>query len=279
MGIGVISSIEYNNTMAQTDFQNGAGIAAEAHVIDDVGFTRKDLSDAVRTLVNDAQVTTIATVGGLVSCNEAIINSTKNFVSLIGWLPPAPFPQPVFGYFKGCVTLNSIGDDQTRLNWITAPANWHIAAANVGLLYDPNTTMATQEVANWSTIGGVAAQALPATAGTANPDKFIADFNSFPVNVTTVIISAAPHFNKHKEQLIHAANRSKLNICYPLGGYANTGGNNKPIHNKAVTIGPDLDGNNANGAYYRLGQMAATVDGGANPGNPINTAPPATNPI
>jgi hypothetical protein len=75
-----------------------------------------------------------------------------------------------------------------------------------------------------------------------------------------------PIFKKNQESLIPAANHSGLFICYPLQSYAN--GNHKPTHGNAVIIGPDLDGNDANSAYFLLGQMASNVLGGVNLPNP-----------
>jgi hypothetical protein len=113
-----------------------------------------------------------------------------------------------------------------------------------------------------------------------NPDNYSDDFDKLKTaGMQSVVISAAPLHGKHKEGLISAANASGLNICYPLRGYQNTGGTNKPVTGKAVAIGPDLNVNNANGAYFLLGQMAWTVFNGGNPGAPIVPAPPATTPI
>ena len=102
-------------------------------------------------------------------------------------------------------------------------------------------------------------------ASSANPNNYQDEFVNDLQNVQAVVISASPAHHRHREQLISAANFCQKYICYPLASYANTGGNNKPASGRSVIIGPDLDGNNANGAYYQLGQMAATVLAAGNP--------------
>ena len=119
---------------------------------------------------------------------------------------------------------------------------------------------------------------MPSINGVGNPENYAVDFANFQ-GVQAVVISAAPRHHSFKEQLISAANASGFHICYPLQGYANTGGINKPVHNKSVAIGPELDASNANGAYFLLGQMTSTVLAGGNPAQPIVTAPSVTTPI
>src|SRR5215472_18334812 len=229
-GVGIVSSIDFQSTTQQTAFVAGANQAANFYynIYDKLGFNRKRIAQAVTSLVNDARVTLIVTVGGLVTCAETVMNnSTKKFISLIGFLPTAPFPQPSnASWFAGCVTLDTIAQNTTRLNWIANPP-WSIAPLNIGLLYDPNTAMATQEAAAWQAAGG--GVAVPSDSGVANADNYSADFDVLKKSsMGAVVISAAPNHHKHREQLISAANASGLNICYPLKGYANTGGSNQP---------------------------------------------------
>jgi hypothetical protein len=305
--IGIVSSIDFQNTAQQTAFAagvtNAAGGGATPTYVpkDRLGFDRKRIAAAIATLASDATVSCIVTVGGLIACDEAIVNSgAKSFISLIGWLPPAPFPQPsaalpggAISSFKGCVTLNTSGLTQARVSWITA-APWATAVANIGLLYDKTTPMATQEINAFQTALGLAQlganQVVDASNGRANPSQYNADFGNFAKTIASVIISAAPLHHQNREQLISAANASGLNICYPLQSYQNTGGTNQPVHSQAVAIGPDLDATpanplgapiNGNGAYYLLGQMAWTVDNAptAALGTPVVTAPTLTTAI
>lgn len=278
-GVGIISSIDFQNTTQQAAFLVGANQPTNFYyrVIDKLGFTRNQIGQAISALVSDPKVTLIVTVGGLVTCHETILNNSKTpFISLIGYLPPAPFPQPSnASLFRGCVTLDTIAQNSARITWI-GNAPWSIAPANIGLLYDPNTAMATQEAANWQSLGG--GSAIAATNGAGNPESFSADFDALKkAGVAAVVISAAPAHYKHREQLIAAANASGFDICYPLKGYANIGGINLPVHNKAVTIGPDLDSSNpsAPGAYWQLGNMAQIILAGGS-GTMIVTAGTST---
>jgi hypothetical protein len=272
-GIGIVSSVGFQNTAQQTAFQAGLNNQAVNYNIKDrLGFDRQPLAAAINALINDTNVTVIATVGGLVSCAEAILNnSSKPFISLIGLLPDLPFPQPISGMFKGCVTLDTIGQDAARIRWIQG-SPWTITPATaIGLLYDPHTPMAAREIAAWTAAGG--GQQVPSQNGIADPGNYSADFDNFGAGIEAVVISAAPRHHSYKEQLIAAANCSGFHICYPLQGYANKGGINQPIPGKSVTIGPELDALDASGAYFLLGQMASTVLAGGNLAQPIVTVP------
>ena len=279
-GIGIVSSIDFQNTAQGAAFMAGAAQPANFiyKIKDKLGFNRKRIAEAINAFVADQSITLIVTVGGLITCHETIINNnSKFFISLVGFLPPAPFPQPAVSpaIFRGCVTLDTVVQNTSRLSWI-AGAPWNIAAANVGLLYDANTAMAQQEIAAWT--AAQAGLAVPADNGVANPSNYSQDFQKFKdAGMQAVVISAAPSHHRNREQLIYAANASGLDICYPLKGYAS--GAVKPVHNKAVTIGPDLDASDNTGAYWLLGDMAHTIVGNANPSTLIVSAPPTTNQI
>jgi hypothetical protein len=182
------------------------------------------------------------TAGGLICCHEAILNvGTKPYISLVGYLPDAPFPQPggTASPFRGCVTLNNMVLTATRVSWIMSSTNWNTPAANIGLLHDKNTAMSTREIAAFQAALGVAlapGQVVDAAFGRADSDQYLRDFQQF-VNIKSIIISAAPVHGKRREELISAANDyvslnagpPPVRICYPLQGFQNTGGTNTPI--------------------------------------------------
>jgi hypothetical protein len=125
--------------------------------------------------------------------------------------------------------------------------------------------MGSEEIkpANWT--GG---QTVAAVNGAADPTKFNLDFNNFGTTIQAVVISADPHFNRYRDELITAANGSQLYICYPLPSYTNPNGT-PPTAGNAVIIGPDFHGINPinpNAAGFKMGAMAAAVLGGGNPG-------------
>jgi hypothetical protein len=295
--IGVVSSINFKNTLHQIQFNAGvaslaAGVVPTYQIKDKLGFgNRMRIAAAINALATNtaSPVDCIVTTGGLFCCHEALLNvGTKPFISLIGYPPSAPFPQPggIASPFRGCVTLDSsaLALVTARVDWILSPAprHFHTVPAHIGLLYDPNTAMATQEIKAFQAELGIAllptGQVVDAKNGLADPDQFSADFNAFDNTIESVIISAAPRFGKYKEQLIAAANESGLNICYPLQGYQNGGGTNKPVAGKTVFIGPDINAIDNTGAYFLLGQMAWTLSHA--PGTalapPIQTAPSLT---
>jgi hypothetical protein len=118
-GIGILSTIAFDKDPAQIAFQAGVNQAAGFYynIQDNIGFNGAQLTIALNKLLNDPKVGMIVTCGGLVTCQEAVTNDkTKPFISLIGWLPPAPFSQPPSGQFIGCVNLNVIDEDPDRIH-------------------------------------------------------------------------------------------------------------------------------------------------------------------
>jgi hypothetical protein len=280
-GIGILSSIDYSNDM-QTSFQAGyqsVGALPYLTFIDKVGYKSAKLRPALNTLLNNAQVTLIVTFGGLVVNNVAQAYSTKTFISLIGGQPTV---NPPSGYFAGCCDLESYARDADRVAALTNPQNAShfpgggaFQAANIGLLYNSHSSMSQDELDTWSELN--AGTAVDATNGVGNPSNFSLDFNQFPQNIQSIVTSADPYFHRYRNQLISAANGTHKYICYPLHSYRNTGGI-QPNVGLACIIGSDLTGNNADGAYYRMGVMAARVIGGVALPSAVDVVPLA-NPI
>jgi hypothetical protein len=271
--IGIVSSIEYSAEM-QTSFLAGLNMAPMPNFIvrDRTGYRPIPLRKAITDLVG-APVDLIVTFGGLIACNAAravvVAPAVMKFISLIGGRPGGFVPPPNL-LFAGCCDLQSFAQDPNRIAWLSNPANaGHFPggaafpAANIGLLYNPNSVMSNDEVAHWT--GG---QTVPAVNGWADPTKFNLDFNSFGATIQAVVISADPYFHRYRENLITAANASGLYICYPLPSFANPNGTAPTVGNAAI-IGPDFHGINpinANAACFKMGAMAAAVLGGGNPG-------------
>jgi hypothetical protein len=260
-GIGIMSSIDYSAKM-QKAFEDGIKTIINPlpyihnPPLDKLGYKAANLAAALATLLGDGQVTLIVTFGGLIACGAAKGNNQKSVISLIGGTLPNYTPPS--GMFVGCCNLQSFTQDGPRITWLVN--NGHAAAAaNVGLLYNPQSVMANDETQSWT--GGTT---VAANNGVANPANFGLDFAQFPANIQAVVISADPYFNRHRNDLILAANNSTKYICYPLLSYRNLNGVNHPTHNNAVVIGPDLHEDNAQSAYWQMGVMAATVLNGGN---------------
>ena len=219
-GIGIVSSIVYDTPMT-TSFNAGLAPLIPTQTppppsgqiyiptpLDKLTYKTAAIEAAIQQFNSDSNVGLIVTFGGLVTWNVANQFATKPFISLIGDLMPNN-PTPPSGKFIGAVTLGSLGADLAHINdlvnvkpKVTPPEIW--------LLYDPRTLMAPTEVNNWT--GG---RAVPATNGINNPANFGADFANFKA----VVISAAPYFIQHREELIAAANNTNLYLCYPLLRY------------------------------------------------------------
>jgi hypothetical protein len=125
--------------------------------------------------------------------------------------------------------------------------------------------MANQELAAWG--GG---QTVDATNGWNNPANFNLDFNNFGGGINAVVVSADPYFQRHRDDLIAAANPSGKYICYPFRAFANVGGAHRPTSDNAVIIGPDLHANNPDGAYFMMGAMTTAILNGSVPNPGVN---------
>jgi hypothetical protein len=248
-GIAIVSSIGFVGTRHQQDFMAGLNIPnlPAPSIEDNLGYSFQALSTAAGEFDNDSSIGLVITCGGLIAWNAAMNSLTnKSFISLIGGTP-GNFPTNAQNKFIGCVNLNTYGADGMRISYLIK--NGINSKTDICLLYNPNSLMATAEIAtsNW---GG--ATPVPATNGLGDPTKFSLDFNN--ISQHGVVISADPYFFHQREQLIAAANASGKSICYPLFSFRNIGGVNRPTRGRSFAIGPDLYG--VNGGYYMLGQMA-----------------------
>jgi hypothetical protein len=278
MTIGIVSSIDYNPHMA-AHFRAGFVAGGSAWPGVDTsqtarGYAAGALQTAIATLNSAGAVNFIVTIGGLVTCHAAILNSSKRFISLVGG---APEVSPPFGKFVGCCSMDCYAADQVRLQWLTDPAHaGHFptgapfALNSIGLLYNPNSKMAVPEISNWG--GGQVVSAVNSSA-VAIPTvaNFQADFALFSVGIQAIVISADPFFHQNKTNLIAAANSTNKYICYPLRSYRNRPAPmaNQPATGRSVLIGPDSaipPPISTTNAYYRMGVMAAAALSGGNPG-------------
>jgi len=259
-GIGIVSSISYDAKMT-TAFNAGLGLTPtqafppgplQAYIppaLDDLKFNAQAIQTAIQQLNADAKIGLIVTFGGNFTWNVANQFATKPFISLIGSMLPN---MQMSAYFAGGVTLDSIEADTARINDLVN-VKPKVQASNIWLLYDSRTPMAPTEMSNW-TGGGV----TPATNGINDPTKFGLDFGNIPNAAKAVVISAAPYFLHNREELIAAANTSKLYICYPLLRYRNADGTNKPTSGVATVLGPDLCEGPIN-AYSLMGATASNA--------------------
>jgi hypothetical protein len=261
---GLLSSISVPSNL-ETAFANGFGSTPHGKR-DNKGYGAGDIKQGKKDLLNTDGCDVIATVGGNVVF-EAIKGETDNpnFVSLFGEKPKT-LPSTCLGG----VSLNSWKSNADRIGYLTTKMG--CTADQIGLYYNPNSAMSSDEVSDWdannSKVNGKSS-ATPFSGATAaagasppgnDPSKFDADFapagTFFRSGVKVVIINADPFFQVYKERLIKAANNwltgnANRYVCYPLQDYQNVGGTNTPTTNRSTTYGPSLTT-----AYRLLGFLA-----------------------
>jgi hypothetical protein len=266
-GIGIVSSIGYDAKMI-TAFNAGLSpLNPTQTVLDKLKFKTQDILTAIKQFNADTTIGLIVTFGGNFTWNVADESAAKPFISLIGGMLPTS-TMPGSGQFVGAVTLDSFGTDTARINDLVNVMP-KVQASEIWLLYDPRAFMTPAELANWPG-GGT----TPATNGISDPTKFGLDFANIPNTAKAVVISAAPYFLHHREDLIAAANTWGKYICYPLLRYRNADGANKPTPGLTTLLGPDLC-EGAPNAYKLMGAMANAILSGQAP-NAFMDAPQRT---
>jgi hypothetical protein len=276
-GIGILSSILYDARMTASfnaglapliptpNAPPGSGQVYIAPVLADLTYHTNKIQAAIQQFNADDNIGLIVTFGGNVTCSVAGQYATKPFISLIGGLLSND-PTPPTGFFAGAVSLNSFGMDADRITDLVNNKPKVGSPDDIWLLYDPRSLMAAGEVNNFGGGG-----ATPATNGISDPTKFGSDFDTMvAAGAKAIIISAAPYFHKQRYDLIGAANKSGLYICYPLLGYRNANGTNQPTKGMATLLGPDLVDGSGN-AYGLMGAMASTVLSGNSLSAPLQS--------
>jgi len=119
---------------------------------------------------------------------------------------------------------------------------------NVSLIYHTGSPLVKSEIQLWT--GGGDSGAWPKVTGFfdngpggaaipfSSKRGFANAFNSITTDV--IVISADPHFQENKDDLIQAANQSSKIVCYPYADYRNRGGTHKPRPGMSYLYGPSL---------------------------------------
>jgi hypothetical protein len=250
-GIGVVSSIAFTGTDYETQFLQGAGVAAVQS--SDGDYDHHRMATAVQGYNDDPNIGLIVSVGGLGTAMEVLANATKPWIALIG-AAPGTFPSSQLTYFRGAVSVESYPYNTQRLQYLTQTK--HIPLGNICLLFNPNSSCSAVETHDWPS--AASPPIAVGTYGSNDTTAFPAAFNSIPLNVTVVVISGDPFFQDRKDDLITAANAwlsgsaTRQFVVYPCKEYKN--GTTKPTANKRICHGPSLKN-----AYNKLGQRAASV--------------------
>jgi hypothetical protein len=264
-GIGVISTITFTGTSLEDNFKRGVRDGNSPHAPvhyanpqENQGYVDRALGDAVGVLNNDGKVGVIVTVGGVASAIAAKNNATKPFLSVFGATPD--FDGTVTGWFWGGINLDTIQHNPERLDHLCRKL--HITPQQVCLLSNPDHVIWRRaEVAAWT--GGRIIDAR-------DPSTFANAFSNFNQdgNLQAMIVSGAPSFQAHKDELITEANQSNKHVCYPFQIYANQGqGRSAPKVGHHTLHGPKLAT-----AYYELGKKVGKVLASSTHSN-VDTAP------
>ena len=240
--IGVISTINFTGTSLDHNFKNGVGNGNSpgapvncVSIQENLGYDDAALGSAVRDLNN--KVDLIVTVGGVASAIAAKNNASKPFMSVFGATPE--FDGTVTGNFWGGINLATIEHNQERLDYLCGKLK--IKPQQVCLLTNPDHVhWKGAEVAKWT--GGAVIDARdPPTFG-----KAFRDFDQ-DGNLQAMIVSGAPSFQDHKDELKREANKCDKHVCYPFQIYGEGIVPPKPGHH--TLHGPKLAT-----AYYDLGE-------------------------
>jgi hypothetical protein len=257
-GVGIISTIKYRGTTLEANFRRGVNNDSwcdSAGPLDNRGYDKKSLADAVRAFNSNPDVGVIVTVGGVAPAIAASQDSAKPFLSLVGGTIAA-FPGTIAGMFYGGITLETFAHNTERFNHLAgadgAPPRHNFAASQICLLVNPDTACVIDEIGLWpSPPRGKIFKAR-------NESEIVQAFTEFHSDngLGAIIVTADPIFQDHKDVLIAAANASNKHVCYPLQIYANAGGQHTPTPHRHTLHGPKLAT-----AYCALGQKVATVIG------------------
>jgi len=256
-GIGVISNIKYVGTNLEKNFRKGvinvvgnADWCDVADPLDDTGYDKKDLADAVAAFNRNTDVGLIVTVGGLTTAVPALQHATKPFISLFGGVT-TDFPGTITGQFYGGVTLDTLKRNDERVTYLTRPPR-NFTPDQICLLTNPDGAITGTEIYAWE-------HASPGRGGVLKARteaEILSAFASFKQDksLSAMVVSADGLFQDKKDALIKAANDSGKYVSYPLQIFANEGGGHHPSHGHHCKQGPKLAT-----AYFSLGQKAATV--------------------
>lgn len=243
LGIGVISTIRVP-TPLRTAFKSGLNnpnvVIKVEHAL---SYNRNKLKAKILQFNADETIGLILTVGGLVAYQAAALFATKPFLSLVGDAPVNPA-----ALCYGGVSMQSYRSNPDRVTYLGGKG---FAPAQIGLIQNPNSAMATAEKAAWTGARPTLTAGVNAN-GDNDPTTYPNDFANIPANLTAIVLSADPFFQDTKDDLVAAANSANRYMCYPLQDYAAAAP--APTHLKATAYGPALAD-----PYTLMGERAGSV--------------------
>lgn len=261
-GIGVLSSIPFQNKPIQTAFLNGLATPGIYINVQDgngagLGYGTNALTTGLTTLNLDPNVGLIVAVGGSITHNAAMNDvggALMPFISIVGG-KFGNFPNPGNGHFCGSISLQSVSHHALRIAKIKALFN--IAKNDeICLLYNTNAAMHSNEVLLLKNSVPVSVDENTVNANNIYTQAFNSISQIQNPTIKAVIVSADPWFTQTASNLVTAANNwigqlpAQRAVCYCLQEYQQY----NPTPGKRLKYGPLLQD-----VYKALGQMAKAV--------------------
>lgn len=269
-GIGVLSSIPFNNTRLQTAFEAGLASRGIYFNIRDgngmgLGYDPGVLQNNLQILNSDGNVGLIVAVGGSIThaaAMQSVGGAVLPFISIVGGRFGL-FPGLNTGQFRGGTSVESVSRDGQRIDDLKARFNIN-TNDEICLLYNTNSAMSPNESLLLN-------RSHPITVGqnTANPrnvfdQAFTAISNMRNPSIKAVLVSADPWFTQRAGDLVPAANHwvsilpAQRAVCYPLQDYLLQ----NPTPRRRLLRGPSLEK-----VYKNLGKQAKNILAGGGGSN------------
>jgi hypothetical protein len=250
--VGLLSTIPISPAQF-AGFANGFGSPSSSiPKADNLTYAPGAIRQGKNTLKNFPHNCNVLAVTGGLAAYTAIFAETDNppFVCLVGQVPDLH----TLGNCSGGISTDGWRSNKAKRDYLIAKG---YNANDIGLYYNPNSGVATDEVADWktfnppTTVKAFSGAGGDSTTPTNDDSKFAVDFaGGLFAGLTAIVVSADPFFQASMEKLISAANSWNGYVCYPLQDYKNLNGT-QPKANKATLHGPDLTV-----AYTVLGALA-----------------------
>ena len=213
--IGVLSAISFDGELLKS-FEKGLG--GTPRIESNLGYDSKAIDAALDRLKKLPGMKLIVTVGGLVTALRAAAGN-QPFISLVGDSDSLTSNKD----FRGAVDLESFKRNSAR---ISGQNQFLKGGEEVGLLSNLNSSMRSDEQANWPNKNIVTIDVNTGTKSKDLPAIYQGAFSSFSASVKAVIVSADPFFTQTASDLVKAADAwvkaSGGRVCYPLFEYGDS---------------------------------------------------------
>jgi hypothetical protein len=149
----------------------------------------------------------IVTAGGLTAARAAFQYATKPFISLFGGTT-VDFPGTIRNNFYGGVFLDTVNHNDNRVRHLNGLGH---QSANICLLINPDSKLASTEKQKWQTANPVRGKIFEARDLQGIADAFAEFLKTGPgFTLTAMVVSSDPYFQDNKGFLIDQTSISNL---------------------------------------------------------------------